>query len=129
MSKDDINEDGLAIGGRFVLIMKKVITSALKERTRYIAQGYSDGNKPYVVQDTSTLRSSYISVILSVSVVMGFRLFSHDVTQAYLQSTYELTRKVYVQPKKADMYVFGLKSDELFESSKPLYGICEAGDY
>lgn len=60
---------------------------------------------------------------------MGFRLFSHDVTQAYLQSKSNLTRKVFIRPKRKDMDVLGLRSGEIFELVWPLYGICDAGDY
>lgn len=129
VSHDKILEDSLVLGGRFVLTLKNVGTPEEKAKARYIAQGYCDGDKSYVVHDISTIRASSIRLILSVSAVMGFRLFSHDVTQAYLQSKYELTRKIYVQPKEKDLDIFGLKKGELFELNKPLYGICDAGDY
>lgn len=59
---------------------------------------------------------------------MGFRLFSHDVTQAYLKSKSNLSCQVYIRPKENDKDVFGLQSGKLFELVRPLQGLCEAGD-
>lgn len=117
------------IGGRFVLTVENEGTSDEKAKKRYIAQGYRDGDISYVAHNTSTLRASSICLILSVSDELGFHLFSHDVTQAYLQSKYKLTRKIYVQPEHEYLDIFGLKKGKLFELNKPVYGICEAGDY
>lgn len=50
-------------------------------------------------------------------------------SQAYLQSKCELSRHIYIQPKPQGLQLFDLKPDELLELVKPLYGICEAGDY
>lgn len=109
ISRSEINKDGMVIDRRFVLTLKNVDTPDEKAKEKYIVQGCSDGDKPYVVHDTSTPRASSIRLILFVSAVMRFRLFFHDVTQAYLQSKYELTRKIYVQPKKMELNIFGLK--------------------
>lgn len=56
-------------------------------------------------------------------------MFLHDVTQAYLQSKQNVTRKVYIKVKKADLDSFGMQSGTLLRLQKPLYGICNAGDY
>lgn len=127
--KDEMHKDGMVIGDRFVLKLKNVGSPDEKAKSRYIARGYSDGDKPFVVYDTSTLRASFIRFILSVSTIIRFYLFSQDVTQAYLQSNYNLSRKISVLPKDNDLGIFALKKGNLFELSKPLYGICEAGDY
>lgn len=77
----------------------------------------------------ATLRASLIRLILSTAAYHGFRLFSHDVKQAYLQSKYERSRQIYIQTEKEDMHLFELQDDELLHFIKPLYGICEAGNY
>lgn len=129
IKRTDRTEDGITIGGRFILSLKNYGTPAEQAKVRYVAQEYNDRDQPYIVHDMATLRASSIRLILSTAAYHGLRLFSHDVTQAYLQSKYELSRQIYIQPKKEDMYLFGLQDGELLHLIKPLYGICEAGDY
>lgn len=82
-----------------------------------------------MVHYTSALRVSSVRIVLSVSVVMWFRLFSHNVTEAYLQRKSNLTRKVNISPKHKYMDILGLKYGEIFELVKPLYVLCDVGDY
>lgn len=96
---------------------------------RFVAQGNKGGDKPYIVCDIATLRSSSFRLILYVSALCKLRLIFHDLTRACLQSKYNLTRKTCIQPKPDDISIFGLQTNELFELNKPLYGIYEAGDY
>lgn len=83
--KHEVREDSLVMWGRFILTLKNVGTPEEIAKAKYISQGYKDGRKQYFVYDTKMLRASSIRLILSVSAVMNFRLFSHNVTQAYLQ--------------------------------------------
>lgn len=127
--RSEVPADSNVLGGRFVLAVKNIGTKDEKAKARYIAQGHKDKDKPYMVHDTSTLRASSVRVILSVAAVKGFRIFSHDVNQAYVQSKDKLTRKIFVLPKKRDLEMLGVSEDELLELLMPLYGICDAGDY
>lgn len=111
------------------MTLKNSNTPDENAKVRYVAQGYKDHEKPYLVHDMSTLRISSIRVIMSVAAVMKFRLFSHEVTQAYLQSKSHLTRKIFIRPKPQDRHVLGIKEGQAFELVRPLYGLCDAGDY
>ncbi|CDF36767.1 unnamed protein product [Chondrus crispus] len=79
--------------------------------------------------DIATKSSNSTRIIVSVSAIKGFRLFSHDVRQAYLQSEEKLTRKVFLLPKRADLKYFGLCEEDILELLKPIYGMTDAGDY
>lgn len=68
-----------------------------------------------MVHDTPTLLASSVRLILSVSAVLVFRIFSHDVNQAYVQSGDKLTRKKFLLPKEEDLETLGIRDDELLE--------------
>lgn len=97
--KNEVPKDASVLGGHFVLTLKSFGVPDEKAKARYVAQGYDDDDKPYIVHDSSTLRSMSIRLILSIAVLLSFRLLSHDVTQAYLQSRNKLTLKVVIGPK------------------------------
>lgn len=94
-----------------------------------MAQGYNGREKPFITDNTATLRASSIRLILSMASNNDSMLFSQDVTQADLQSKQNLTRKVYIKVKKADLESFGMQCGTLLRFRKPLYGICDASDY
>jgi len=66
---------------------------------------------------------------VSTSPVLGFRVFSHDVNQAYLQTKDKLPREVFVRPSARDARYFCVRDDRVFEVLLPLYGLPDAGDY
>lgn len=125
----DVPKDANIIGGRFAYTLKNYQTPEEMAKARYVAQGYGDKDKGKIVHDTSTIRPSSIRIILSIAAILLLTLFSHDVTQTYLQSKDKLTRRVYIRVKKKDLETFGINEDELLELVKPLYGLCGAGDY
>lgn len=129
VQKCDVPAGANVLGGRFVLALKNCGTLEEKPKARYIAQGHRDKDKPYMVHDTATLRSSSVRLLLSIAAVKGFRVFSHDVNQAYVQSKDKLTRQVFIMPRKEDRDLLGITDDEILELILPLYGICDAGDY
>lgn len=80
------------------MILKNVCTQEEKAKVQFAAKGYKDGDKPYIVHDTATSRSSCIRLILSLTALCKLRLFSHDVTQAYfITNTTLLERSIFNQ--------------------------------
>lgn len=59
----------------------------------------------------------------------SFVFFSDDVDQAYCQSKENLTRPIDIRPKQEDLHILGEEGDEALELQKPLYGLCDAGNY
>ena len=98
-------------------------------KAHYIAQGHKDKQKPFIVHNITTLRQSSIKIIVSTAAVRNFRLFSHDVTQAYLQSDEEMSREIYLRPKVEDRKYFRVTGDVLLQILRALYGVTDAGDY
>lgn len=64
-------------------------------------------------------------MLIALASVFGFRLFSTDVTQAYLQSADKLMSDVYIKPSTE----FELGPDQIQKLLKPLYGLVGIGDF
>ena len=117
------------LGGRFVLTLKGSETSEEKPKARYVVQGHKDAEKAFVVHNLPTVQQRSIRVLVSLAAVKGFMIFSDDVSQAYLQSDEQLSWEVYIRPKQEDMPFFSMTKDNLLKLLRPLYGLCDSGDY
>lgn len=71
----DVPKDANVLGGRLILSLKHFDTPDGKEKVRYVAQGFDDHEKPYVVHNTSKFRVSSIRIVLQVASIMGFGFF------------------------------------------------------
>lgn len=94
-----------------------------------MSPGHKDRHKPYIVQDSETVRALSVRLILSVADLKGFHVFSHDVNQAYQQINHKLTREIGIVPKKEDRKVLAVSDDEMVAVLARLYAICDSGDY
>lgn len=123
--KATLPPDANILGGRFVLAIKNGGTSQETWKARFVVQGHKDSMKKSLVHCVSLAKQFSTKIILSIAATMDFKLFTTDVTQAYLQSMELLNRKVFVQPCSA----FPLSPDMVLQLQKPLYGLPESGDY
>lgn len=84
--------------------------------------------KHEMVHNVFSLRPASVRVILSTADNLRFRLYCHDMVQAYLQSLAPLSREVYLQLKQEDHNLQDLQHDEILFLWKPFYCMCGAGD-
>jgi len=125
----DVPRAANIIGGRFVNTLKQVGTAEEFATARFVAQGYRDKAKWYVVHNLKTMRQRSTRLLVSTAFNIRWRLFAHDITQAYLQSQDAFSRLLFLRPHLGDRHLFDLRDDELRKLELPLYGVCDAGDY
>ena len=123
--KRDVPVDANVLGGRLVLAIKDEGTRNEVWKARFVVQGYRDKPKTSLVHNNPNVRPHSVRLLIGLASVLGFRLFSTDATQAYLQSADRLMRDVYLIPSKES----GLAPDKLLKLLKPLYGLADSGDY
>lgn len=120
-----VPRDANILGSRMILAIKDPGTSNERAKARLVVQGYKDRDKFNLVHSSTNLQQRSIRIICSIAAIMDFELWSHDITQAYLQSDMPLQRQIFMKPP-SDLC---LPKEKLLQILKPLYGLAESGDY
>ena len=103
---------------RFVLSIKQSDDDKEVQKARFALGGHLDREKSSLVHIYTTLRHCSVRILIALAVILGFDVWSSDVTQAYLQSAQNLKRNVFVRPE-----IIELGADELLQVMKPLYSL------
>ena len=128
--KEEVPPGANILGGRFVLAIKEKGTEDEKYKAHFVVQGHTDTEKNILVHNTTTLKQSSVRMLVAIAAIFGFKLWSQDVSQAYLQSAEKLMREVYLKPNRRDAEKhFHLNEKQLLRLLKPLYGLADSGDY
>ncbi len=123
--KEDVPKDGNVLPGRFVLAIKSSIDGKIKCKARFVIGGHRDKLKKFMVHSSSTLQPHSNRLLLTMSLIFKFKIWTSDVRQAYLQSLIELNRDIYLKNLPEE---FDLPADIYLKLLKPLYGLCDSGD-
>ena len=121
--RDEVTQDANVMDGRFALAIKDADNDKPTYKARFVVQGHRDQDKDILVHISSALRQNIENTRFGCSYV--WFSWSHDVSQAYLQSGSQLLRNVYVKPTKE----LELTPNVLLKLLRPLYGLLDAGDY
>lgn len=98
----------------------------VRKKGRLIAQNYSDESVTEVSKKDPTIsRASQMLLICLDAWVDDVKLYTRDVNQAYMQSTFDLARKVYIRAPRE----LGIVQNNVLKIVKALYCIPKAGLY
>lgn len=77
------------------------------------------------MHESTTVSQQAIKLLISLATILGFRLWSEDMTLAYIQGAKKFLRQVYLKGSPE----FQLSSDQLLQIIRPLYGSSDSGKY
>jgi hypothetical protein len=123
--RTELPEKPNVMSTRFVLSIKHDVTGEELYKARLVVRGFQDRFKRYLVHEPNVVYSTSVRMLVALAAIMGFTIWSEDVTQAFVQSSGNLLREVFVEPPKE----LELDSDLVLKLLKPLYGLSDAGDY
>lgn len=84
VNKADVPEDAKVLGGRSVYAIKTNLSRTEVYKIRFAPQGHNDCEKHLVLHSSTAPYQFSISLIVSIATVFYIRIWTHDVTQAYL---------------------------------------------
>jgi Reverse transcriptase (RNA-dependent DNA polymerase) len=123
---DSIPKNANIMGTRIVLALKNFSTPEESVKARLVVQGCGDRDGAKIVSEAPTVSHFAVRLLITVSVIMNWDLWSKDARQAFLQSKSGLSRRVYARiPRELRVCFRGF----LMLLLKPLYGLKESGSY
>jgi len=123
--EEQVPPDANVISGSFVITIKNVETTEPMFKARFVAHGNRDSEKYQLVHNITTTRPSSVRLLVAIASIMGFDIWSEDISQAYLQSASVLLRDVYMKPNRH----LSIPAGHLLKILRPLYGLADSGDY
>lgn len=82
-------------GGRFVYAIENYNSAEEVYKIGFVRQGHTDKDKDFFLLCSTTVHQYSIGLLVSPEPTLGFRIWSHDAIQEYLQSNEASTHDIY----------------------------------
>ncbi len=96
-------------GARFTSVLKDSGTANEIPKARYVARGYYDKIKPFILLNDPELRQFSKKLVTSFAALLEFSICPLEITQAYLQAKDKLSQKIFIRPKQNNVYFLGIE--------------------
>ena len=123
--EEDVPPGSNIISGSFVITSKDVETEKPIFKARFVAHGHRDAEKHNLVHDSTNVSQSSVRLLIELATIMGFDVWTEDISQACFQSASKLLREVYLRPNKHLQAPVGY----ILKLLRPLYGLADSSDY
>ena len=138
VSISEIFQNTKLFNARFVNEIKNEDTEKIFEKSRLIMQTYNDFNKNQVFIQSSIIQRVNQRLIACIAVVLeinsndlnnSMKLFFRNVIQTYVQSIFNLNRKLYVKSLHEFVSIMKTSYDCIFKIMKSLYEMLETNNH
>lgn len=95
---EEIPADANIIGGRLVLAVNNTETENPVYKSRFVVQAHSNYEKDMLLHCANTVRPHTVKLIVAITAILCFRLWSQDFIQVDLQAGKSMLLEAYGPP-------------------------------
>lgn len=92
--EEEVPENANLLTGGFVINIKDTVTNKPRFEARYVILGNKDMDKYLLVHNSTTMRQVSTRLLVALAAKFGFKLWSQDISKAYLQSVTQLVTDI-----------------------------------
>lgn len=114
-----------------MLCIKDQESDKPRKKARFIILGYRDPDKGRIVNEAPTVSRFSVRLVVALSRMLDYPLWSRDVTQAFVQSKDNLKRELYMRVPKRQNVLETIRDPphSVLKAIKTLYGLPESPTY
>jgi hypothetical protein len=134
VDSQEISTNARIFNSRFVDEIKNADTKKAFEKSRLIVQAYNDLNKNLMLTQSLTIQRVSQRLIVCLAIILqnqnqSINLYLKNVTQIYVQSTFELNRDFYIRSSLELITLLNVSSDCILKRMKSLYDVLETENH